>query len=359
MAVALQSRVDVLRAWLADHGLDGIILTAEANVSWLFKGRFHVNLATSSANVQVLVTAHRVEAVCNNIEASRLRQEEGLQCDATYVYPWHDESQREAILGRWRAAGRVTVDTDHALALRSLRARMQADEQALLREAGQRVGRAVEAACRRIRPEDTEYMAAAEMAAACYSLGVEPIVVLAAGERRAALWRHPLPTQETLGRYAVLSVCGRRHGLVLSATRMVAFAPPDDDLWHRHVAVTRVDAVMMDLSRPGVRLRDVFEAARQAYAEQGFPNEWEHHHQGGLVGYESRELRADPSADLVLETGHALAWNPTIRGVKSEDTILITADGVEVVTETGEFPLRDVSVNGRIYRRPALWVRQF
>jgi hypothetical protein len=34
----------------------------------------------------------------------------------------------------------------------------------------------------------------------------------------------------------------------------------------------------------------------------------------------------------------AFAWNPTIQGAKSEDTVLVTENGFEVLTATGEWP---------------------
>jgi hypothetical protein len=38
----------------------------------------------------------------------------------------------------------------------------------------------------------------------------------------------------------------------------------------------------------------------------------------------------------------AYAWNPTVQGSKSEDTYLVTADGVENLTATGDWPTRSV-----------------
>jgi hypothetical protein len=38
----------------------------------------------------------------------------------------------------------------------------------------------------------------------------------------------------------------------------------------------------------------------------------------------------------------AYAWNPTVAGAKSEDTVLVTDEGFETLTETGEWPTRAV-----------------
>ena len=85
-------------------------------------------------------------------------------------------------------------------------------------------------------------------------------------------------------------------------------------------------------SRPGASLGEVLAVARQAYADEGYPNEWRDHHQGGIIAYEGRERVAVPDDPTTIEEGMALAWNPSIAGVKVEDTIVVGADGHGVVT---------------------------
>ena len=40
-----------------------------------------------------------------------------------------------------------------------------------------------------------------------------------------------------------------------------------------------------------------------------------------LAGYEAREITATPTTDQPILMGQAFAWNPSIKGAKSEDTI--------------------------------------
>jgi hypothetical protein len=55
-----------------------------------------------------------------------------------------------------------------------------------------------------------------------------------------------------------------------------------------------------------------------------------------------------------------VAWNPSIAGTKSEDTVLVTARGLEVLTEaSGRWPRLEVALGrGRSLRRPAILVRR-
>jgi hypothetical protein len=87
---------------------------------------------------------------------------------------------------------------------------------------------------------------------------------------------------------------------------------------------------------------ELFDVLVDAYAAQGFPGEWRRHHQGGLAGYRGRELFATPGDPTPLPWACAVAWNPSVTGGgKSEDTALVTADGVEVVTGTPDLPQLD------------------
>ena len=157
----------------------------------------------------------------------------------------------------------------------------------------------------------------------------------------------------------MLILCGRQRGLVCSITRLVHFGPLPAELRAKAKATARVDAAMIHATRPGATLGDVFQTASDAYAQAGYPGEWQLHHQGGPAGYEPRELLATPGSPFRVQAGQAYAWNPSITGAKSEDTILVGADGQpnEVITVTPGWPMIDVSIDGQAYPRPAIWER--
>jgi Xaa-Pro dipeptidase len=101
-------------------------------------------------------------------------------------------------------------------------------------------------------------------------------------------------------------------------------------------------------SRPGRMLGELFGVLSHAYERQGFPEEWRKHHQGGLTGYSGREVFATPGDGTVLPDTCAVAWNPSVTGGgKSEDTVLVTQAGVEVLTRTPELPEIEPAVGPR------------
>jgi antitoxin VapB len=202
----------------------------------------------------------------------------------------------------------------------------------------------------------SEYQLTALMSGAAEARGVRAQVLLVATDERIFRYRHPLPTAKAMQRYAMLVFCGRQHGLVCSVTRLVHFGPLPDELQHKSQAVAEVDASMIAATRPGRSLGEVFELTRQAYARVGYPDEWQLHHQGGPAGYEPREFLATASVDVPVGLGQAYAWNPSITGTKSEDTILVSPAGNQVLSLSPDWPAITVEVAGQSIARPAILV---
>jgi len=78
------------------------------------------------------------------------------------------------------------------------------------------------------------------------------------------------------------------------------------------------------------------------------------HHQGGPAGYEPREFLAGPASVEMVKAGQAYAWNPSITGCKSEDTILVGEVSNEIITEIPAWPMIKVEIEGKTYARPAV-----
>lgn len=190
-----------------------------------------------------------------------------------------------------------------------------------------------------LRPELSELEAAGLVAGRLQELGFTTPVVLVGGDARMQVHRHPLPTTALLGRFALLAFTAERQGLYTSMTRIVSFGAPPRDLQLRAQAAAEVDAAVLAAARPGQTLGELFGVAVDAYAAAGFSDEWRLHHQGGLTGYKGREIFATPTCETVLPSTCAVAFNPSVTGGgKSEDTVLVTEDGVEVLTRTPALP---------------------
>ena len=150
----------------------------------------------------------------------------------------------------------------------------------------------------------------------------------------------------------MLVSCARRQGLVTSLSRIVCAGEVPEELKRRMLGSARVNAKLLAATRPGAVGSELYSVAAEAYAGAGFPGEERLHHQGGAAGYRTRDWVAHPASDETVQDRQAFAWNPTITGSKAEETCIASAEGVEVITTTPNWPQIHVRVGGREYLAP-------
>lgn len=348
-----------IRALLDKHQLDGLLLNRVSSFAWATcGGDAHVNTAESHGIASLWVTRDARCLITSNIEAPRLEQEENLRTQdwEFQVTPWYQGSGVGALTHRKRFGADEPYEgaLDLSSEIAQLRANLTPDEGKRMRALGKLCAEAMAAAVRAVQPGMSEFQIAAQLDAQTRQRGVEPIVNLIATDDRISRFRHPIPTGKTLERYAMLILCGRKSGLVCSITRLVYFGRLPDELRHKAQACAEIDAHFIAATRPGSSLADVFHHGVEAYAQVGFANEWQLHHQGGLAGYEPREIIATPDATGTVEIGQAFAWNPSITGVKSEDTILIGESENEIITAIPNEWTTTFRINGQTIARPMI-----
>ncbi len=341
-----------LRALLASHGAQALLLTQTRNLAWFTAGADASIPVDSDAGAwSALVTAGRRDIVTTNIELTRLRAEEGFErLGFGYVeYPWH------AALPATPPETMVDTEPQVAAALLQLRLVLDAAEQERCRRLGAETAAAIDEAIRAARPGDSEFEIAARLDAACRKRGGLAVVNLVATDERIAQFRHPLATQRRMERLVMIVVCNRKWGLVVSATRLAHAGPLPADLRAKAQKVAEIDAAVMVATRPERSHAAVFQELQAAYAAQGEAEQWRFHHQGGPAGYNAREFIVTPDDESLVQAGSAYAWNPSVVGCKSEDTILVGDDGFEIVSDAGaNWPMIAVEVAGQTVLRPGI-----
>jgi Xaa-Pro aminopeptidase len=309
----------------------------------------------------VLVTEDSSYLLTPNIERRRLLEEEvaGLPFEPV-EWEWHDRDALTRTMTQLCDMTRAVADvpahgvTRTSPGLVRLRYTLLPSEVERYRVLGRDARDAVEAACCDSTVGDTELEVAARVAWSCHERDIQVLVNLVAADERIGRYRHPLPTGHRVRQTLLVALTGRRHGLHASLTRMVTFGSPDRETRRRHAACIRVDSELVSASVPGATLGDALSAGLGRYAHEGFADEWRLHHQGGLTGYAGREIFAVPGVPHRLEASQALAWNPSITGAKSEDTILVTDGMPEILTQAEGWPLIKVDTNRGPVERPAL-----
>ena len=346
------AKLMALRAVMDQQGWDHVLLQSPGSFAWLTGGGRSYIVAGDPRGVGwLLISPARTILITANIELPRLTQEElrGLPVEVESV-AWPEMfSDPVPTVVRLTGGGTLASDLPFAGAVDAsgqimrLRSALLPGDIVRYRALGADTAAAAEAVAGQVVPGQSEFAAAALFQAKLNAAGIVAPVLLVASDQRIRLHRHPLPVNKPIDRYLMVVACALRDGLWCSITRLVHFGPVPADLADRARSCAEVDAAYIAASRPGNLVTDAFAAGQAAYAEQGYEGEWRNHHQGGPAGYGSREFFAGGTTDMKIAIGHSFAWNPSIAGVKSEDTLIVLSDSAgdpfpDVITHTGNWP---------------------
>ncbi|MFH1539797.1 MAG: M24 family metallopeptidase, partial [bacterium] len=303
----------------------------------------------------------KATVLTNEIEKDRLLEEElcGLPVEVDSI-PW--AAERVHLLKEYAGGRRVLTDLpvpnmpDLGPDFWKLTHELTEAEVRRYRFVGAATGRALQKTCKELKPGMEEFEIAARLAANCNAAGVLPVVILIAADERIRKFRHPLPTGKKFEKTAMLVVCGKKHGLIASCTRMVHAGDIPAELHELYGKCLLVDATLNISTKPGEKVGGIFQKAKDAYRSVGFDYEWEKHHQGGPTGYQTRYFLADEASGHIVVPNSAYAWNPSITGVKSEDTLLVGPDRNEFVTQASDWPTVELEAGDFSIERPDILV---
>ena len=351
-----------VRDFLRAHNLTAILLKRQANFSWMTAGGINlIGIATEMGGTSILVTEAAKYVLTTNVEAPRMIEEEEVEKLGFQVrqFSWWDD-QEAALVKELTGGGPVGCDVPYPNStgvnddVVRLRYSLTPSEVERYRWLGEKVSRAAEQTMSEVRRGEKECEVIGRLSAALWKDRIDPIGVMGAADDRISRFRHSIPMERPIDRIFMLSVNARKGGLVVCLTRFVHFGALPAHLRAQYEANVHVDCVLMANTRPGVPAREVFQKAIEAYREQGYPEEWKLHHQGGPIGYQPRDYRAHFKTPDIVAENQPFCWNPSITGTKSEDTILATAQGPELITRPVLFPTLTMEVEGIRFVRPAI-----
>jgi Xaa-Pro aminopeptidase len=195
---------------------------------------------------------------------------------------------------------------------------------------------------RRIRLGMRERDVAAELDFQMRMLGAEKPAfdtIVASGERSAL--PHAQPTSKRLeeDELLLIDMGACLDGYMSDMTRMAFLGIPNRRVRTLYNAVLEAQMAGIDAVRPGVTATQVDSAARQVLKQHGLDREFVHStghglgleiHEGPRIGKKDKtKLKA--GMVITVEPG---AYVEGFGGVRIEDTVLVTANGCEVLTPT-------------------------
>ncbi|WP_433468596.1 M24 family metallopeptidase [Spirillospora sp. CA-128828] len=222
--------------------------------------------------------------------------------------------------------------------------RMVKDEEeiALLREACAITDRAFEAVLPEIRAGVTERAVAIALERAMVDFGAERPAfasIIASGPNGAVPHHHPGGRELERGDLVTMDFGALYDGYHADMTRTVAIGEPAG--WQRDLydLVHRAQRAGLDAAVPGAETKDVDAAARDVIAAAGHGDAFTHGlghgvgleiHEAPLMGYDKTGKLTD-RVPITAEPGVYLAGRG---GVRIEDTVVVRADGPELLTTT-------------------------
>jgi Xaa-Pro dipeptidase len=354
-----ESRVrDFLRA----NGVRAVLLKRQANFSWMTCGGVNaIGIATELGGTSLLITENAKYVLSNNIEAPRMIHEEGVEKLGFTVktHSWYEDLEAailRSLVGKAVVACDVFLPDTRLMAeeIARLRYSLTPTEVERYRWLGERVSQAVEKVAMETHRGEKESEVVGRLCRELWTDRIDPVGLMVAADDRIRRFRHPIPTERTIDRFLMISVNARKGGLIVCLTRFVHFGKVPAALQKRYEANVRVDCTFMAHTRPGALAREVLEKGLDAYREHGFPDEWKLHHQGGPIGYQQRDYRVHHGTPDIIQENQAFTWNPSIAGTKSEDTILATTQGPEMITRPIAYPTLSMDLAGVRFTRSAI-----
>ncbi len=354
-AAAAHARIS---AWLDGEQARGLVLTDPAAVAWVTGGIAPPVDRTAAVDLAwVVATPGGLSLITTEVEADRVRAEYGPGehgfADLIAV-PWYDPDAFVAaameVAGipaeELPADGHPAFGRDVTDDLIALRLALSPGEQDDLRDLAADAALALETALAHWRPGERDLDIQARCAALLEGSGADTPVLIVGGDERVAAYRHPMAAGAGVRRLVMAVVVARRGGLHAAATRFASAGPLDADYARLRGRVLDIERQVLTASRPAASYGATLAALDRAYELAGAPGGWAGHYQGGPIGYGQREFEIAPGqasrwASQLMQAGHALAWNPSLPGgAKVEDTYLLTAETMQRLTSTPDWPLQ-------------------
>lgn len=348
----LTEKLSRVRRMMVANGFEAVHIAGLGNLAWLLCGADLVVSLTDPPVAEAVVTSRAVTVVASNIERGRLETEQ-LPNGVDLVYTdWFDPESKMRVLEELVGEARVLSDTGaHDWPTRDfwpLRVPLTDKEIERYRRLGRDASEVFSEVLTGVTPGLSEHAIAGRLAEGLRAIGAQPAVLLVGSDERLERYKHPLPTEKRVERRFMAVACARRHGLFANLTRLVSFGEERQEHKRAYTSLLDIERALLDATQHGILVRDWFAVLEDAYRERGFADVWQAHHQGGPTGYLSRDFLATPEGERMLVERSAYAWNPSVPGVKVEDTMLLVGDSVEPLTLDERWPT--IEIGGR--RRP-------
>jgi len=344
-------RIQPLRELMKSNGLDAFVLRRNPNLAWAIAGRAHVPTTIDMACFDLIITHDSATAITNVVEAPRLIAEELPSEVSVQTIKWSEGRDPLLPTGSKVGSDQPGADRiDFGVEVEMMRASLIESDLARFQNICIDAAVALGNAMKQVESSDREIDVAGLITHSLWQADLEIAFLGVAGQERVHKFRHPLPTDSVVGNRVSASICAKRKGLIASVTRIVTFGEVTGQMIADYTSISKVEAALLDATVVGKPFSDPINAAIAAYPANGFDaDEWTKHHQGGPTGFLPRDWPANQTSARLIQSNQPIAWNPTGKGWKAEDTIVATNSGVKLLSVDPEWPSFEVKGRSRAF----------
>ncbi|KQL32617.1 MULTISPECIES: Xaa-Pro peptidase family protein [Bacillaceae] len=245
--------------------------------------------------------------------------------------------RQEAILERIPAIQISRIDE----AINKLRVIKTEDELVNMRKAAELADFAIEVGCKEIAEGKTELeiLNAIENAVkekGGYQMSFDTMVL--SGPKTASPHGNPGDRKIQKGDFILFDLGVVYNGYCSDITRTVSFGEPTEEKREVYETVRRAEEAAVNAVKPGVTAMELDKIARDVITDAGY-GEYFTHRLGHGLGISVHEFPSITGVnEMELETGMVFTiepgiYHPDITGVRIEDDVVVTENGVEVLTK--------------------------
>lgn len=347
------SNLSRLQEAVAARGLEAFLVSEIANVRWasgfsgsagwvLLKGNDAVFLTDSRYTIQAgeEVRGMPVFTFANPVTSVQFLKEHVGKMGIGKL-GFESETVTYATFEDWSKAWSGVELVPAKNLVSPLRMVKSAEEVEGIRRACKLADACFEHVCRMIQPGISEYDIALDIEfffrRQGAQLAFEPIVV--SGERSARPHGHASEKKLEVGDFVTLDFGAQVDGLCSDMTRTVVVGEATDR--HREVynQVLKAETSCIEMMKAGLEAKAVDAHARKVLDEKGLAQYFGHGLGHGLGSVVHDSGRMSPTSDDVLAKGQVWTVEPGVYiegfgGVRIEDDVLVTENGVEVLTHS-------------------------
>jgi Xaa-Pro aminopeptidase len=360
MEAQYRERVARLQANMAEQGVDAyLILTGDDYRYFIGDVRRQPRaLIPREGEPTLLVFASEVEEVRQNTGLTDIRPYRGLHEMMLTVMGFFKglgvERPRVAIqqefhtphflVERFKMANPTVEVVEAGPLVSPLRQIKSAEEVALIREAARLADLGIATARQVIRPGLTEHEVATEVEYVLKKNGADGLgfpMFVNSGYR--SLWLHGGATRKVIepGDLIIVDIGPAYRGYHADICRTFSVGEPSDEARRLYALYRKMQEVALEAARPGVAVHQVEARTEAVLREAGLAD---HYLRGFLHGvglsFEEtpfptifpEDVLKPLQAGMTLAVGHPVLSVPGVGGVRVEDTVLLTEEGIERLT---------------------------